>query len=157
MAEVALRAIEDADLDAVFEQMRDPESMRMAAFTSANPDNRPAFDRRMASQRASPEITMRAVTHHGRLVGTIACFVIEGETEVTYWIDRAAWGRGIATAALALFLELVPHRPLYARAATDNGGSLKVLHRAGFTTTGTERSHAPARGSVIEETLLRLD
>ncbi len=157
MNEVALRMLADADLDAVFAQMRDPESVRMAAFTSGDPDDRPVFDRRMARLRSSPEITLRAVTHQGQLVGTIGCFVVEGETEITYWIDRSAWGRGIATEALALFLQLVPHRPLYARAAGDNAGSLKVLHRAGFTTTGTEHSHAPARGCVIEETLLRLD
>jgi RimJ/RimL family protein N-acetyltransferase len=32
----------------------------------------------------------------GRLVGGIASFVIEGGTEVTYWIDRQAWGQGAA-------------------------------------------------------------
>ncbi len=36
MAEVALRPIDDSDLDALFEQMRDPESVRMAAFTAEN-------------------------------------------------------------------------------------------------------------------------
>jgi hypothetical protein len=29
-----LRPIDDSDLDALFEQMRDPESVRMAAFTA---------------------------------------------------------------------------------------------------------------------------
>ena len=32
VAEVALRPIDDSDLDALFEQMRDPESVRMAAL-----------------------------------------------------------------------------------------------------------------------------
>jgi hypothetical protein len=40
VAEVALRPIDDSDLDALFEQMRDPESVRMAAFTAENPDVR---------------------------------------------------------------------------------------------------------------------
>ena len=31
--------------------------------------------------------------------------MMEGDTELTYWIDRAAWGQGIASRALALFLE----------------------------------------------------
>jgi hypothetical protein len=34
VAEVALRPIDGSDLDALFEQMRDPESVRMAAFTA---------------------------------------------------------------------------------------------------------------------------
>ena len=37
MAEVTLRPIDDSDLDALFDQMRDPESVRMAAFTAGDP------------------------------------------------------------------------------------------------------------------------
>jgi RimJ/RimL family protein N-acetyltransferase len=96
MAEVALRPIEDSDLDALFEKMRDPESVRMAAFVAENPDDRAAFDVHMAKVRALPEVTNRAVTVDGRLVGSIASFVVDGETEVTYWIDRSFWGQGIA-------------------------------------------------------------
>ena len=69
----------------------------------------------MARVRSSPDITLRAVTGDGRLAGSIASFVFRDQTEVTYWIDRAAWGGGIATRALALFLDLVPVRPLHAR------------------------------------------
>ena len=66
---------------------------------------------------------------------------------VTYWIDRAVWGRGIASRAIALFLEVVQSRPLYARAASDNVGSLRVLHKAGFRVIGTEVSLGIARTS----------
>jgi RimJ/RimL family protein N-acetyltransferase len=156
-AVVALRAVEDSDLDALFDQWRDPESVWMAAFTAANPDDRDAFDAHMARVRSSPDTTMRAVTHDGRLVGSIASFVVEGDTEITYWIDRAAWGSGIASRALALFLDLIAVRPVRARAASDNTGSLKVLQRSGFQVTGTETSFAPARNTEIEETILRLD
>ena len=86
-----------------------------------------------------------------------ARFVADGQTEITYWIDRAAWGRGIATQALALLLELVPVRPLHARVASDNVGSMRVLRKSGFTIIGTEISFAPARQREIEETILRLD
>ncbi|GAA0251352.1 GNAT family N-acetyltransferase [Saccharothrix mutabilis subsp. mutabilis] len=157
MTDVALRPIEDADLDVLFEQMRDPEAVRMAAFTAKDPDDREAFDRHMVKLRTSPDITTRAVTHEGRLVGSIGCFVMEGDTEVTFWIDRSAWGKGIASEALALFLDTVSVRPLYARAASDNAGSLRVLRKAGFTTVGTEVSYANARDAEIEETVLRLD
>jgi RimJ/RimL family protein N-acetyltransferase len=156
MAEVALRPIEDSDLDALFEQMRDPESVRMAAFTTKDPDDRAAFEIHMAKVRTSPEVTTLAVTADGRLVGTIACFVVNGDTEITYWIDRSWWGQGIASRALALFLDTVPVRPLYARAASDNVGSLRVLQKAGFVAIGTEISYANARDVEIEETILRL-
>ncbi|BCB78207.1 GNAT family N-acetyltransferase [Phytohabitans flavus] len=157
MAEVALRPVDDSDLDALFEQMRDPESVRMAAFTAENPDDRPAFDAHMAKIRTSPDVTTRAVTVDGRLAGSIASFVVDGDTEVTYWIDRSFWGQGIASQALALLLESVHVRPLFARAASDNARSLKVLRRAGFATVGTAISFANGRNKEIEETILRLD
>jgi RimJ/RimL family protein N-acetyltransferase len=157
MPVIAIRPVEDADLDALFDQMRDPDSVRMAAFTPDDPDDRSAFDAHMARVRSSPGITHCAVTCDGQLVGSIAAFVVEGETEVTYWIDRAAWGRGIASKALELLMGLVPVRPLHARAASDNAGSLRVLEKAGFTVVGTENSFAPGRNSNIEETILRRD
>ncbi|WP_433220649.1 GNAT family N-acetyltransferase [Microtetraspora malaysiensis] len=156
MSGVALRDVEDGDLDALFHQMRDPQSVQMAAFTSRDPDDRQAFDAHMSKLRASPDVILRAVTRDGHLVGSIGSFVIEGDTEVTYWIDRAAWGQGVASQALAQLLELVPVRPLYARAASDNLGSLRVLRKAGFTITGTEISYALARNAEIEESILRL-
>jgi RimJ/RimL family protein N-acetyltransferase len=117
MAEVMLREVEDGDLDALFEHMRDPEGVWMAAFTAKD----------------------------------------KGGLEVTYIVDRAVWGQGVAGRALALLLDEVPDRPLYARAASDNLGSLRVLAKAGFRAVGTERSFAQARQAEIEETVLRLD
>ena len=90
MPDVALRPVEDGDLDALFEQQRDPEAVRMAAFTAQDPSDRSAFDAHMARVRTAPDITHRAVTVDGELVGSIASFPIEGQTEITYWIDRAA-------------------------------------------------------------------
>ena len=157
MPVIALRPVEDNDLGPLFSQSRDPESVLMAAFTPDDPDDRTAFDAHMARVRSLPDVTMRAVTCDNDLVGSIAAFDLDGRTEVTYWIDRAAWGRGIASRALELLLDLVPARPLYARAASDNAGSLRVLQKSGFKVVGTENSFAPGRNSNIEETILRKD
>lgn len=157
MPVIALRPVADADLGPLFDQMRDPESVRMAAFTPDDPDDRAAFDAHMARVRTLPDITHRSVTCDGQLVGSIAAFVLDGRTEVTYWVDRAAWGRGIASRALELLMDLVSVRPLYARTASDNIGSLRVLQKSGFKITGTENSFAAGRNSIIEETILRKD
>lgn len=157
MNEVTLRPIEDADLDTLFEMMRDPESVRMAAFTAADPDDRAAFDAHMAKIRARTDVTNRVIVGDGRVVGSVAAFVIEGDTEVTYWVDRAVWGQGVAGRALKLLLEEVTVRPLFARAASDNAGSLRVLTRAGFEVVGTDVGYASARNAEIEETILRLN
>jgi RimJ/RimL family protein N-acetyltransferase len=110
----------------------------------------------MARNLGNPDVTMRAITHSGRLVGSIASYVEEGTTEITYWVDPAHWGEGIASGALVLFLDEVDVRPLRARAASDNRGSLRVLEKLGFKAVGTAVSHAPARGTAIEETILEL-
>jgi len=157
VAIITLRDVADADLDILFDQMRDPESVRMAAFTARDPEDRAAFNAHLRKVRASPDNLLRAVTCDGAFVGTVGSFVIEGDTEVTYWIDRRYWGRGIASRALALLLTEQPTRPLHARAASDNLGSIRVLTKTGFTPIGTEVAYANARGGEIEETILRLD
>jgi RimJ/RimL family protein N-acetyltransferase len=54
-------------------------------------------------------------------------------------------------------ISLRPLEELYARAASDNVGSLRVLEKAGFRRVGVNRDFAPRRGEEIEETILRLD
>ena len=107
MAEIALREVRDEDLDGIFEQMRDPEGVWMAAFTAKDPDDRAHFDAHMARVLAAPGVTMRAITRDGQLVGHVAAFDQDGDLEVTYGVDRAAWGPGVASRALALLLREV--------------------------------------------------
>jgi RimJ/RimL family protein N-acetyltransferase len=157
MADIALREIRDEDLDGIFAQMRDPQGVWMAAFTAEDPDDREFFEAHMARVRADPGVTMRAITRDGQLVGHVASFDRDGELEVTYGVDRDAWGQGVASQALRLLLAEVTTRPVNARAASDNLGSLRVLEKAGFRIIGTNRDFARARKAEIEETVLRLD
>ncbi len=94
----------DADLDAIYQQRKDPESVRMAAFTSDDPADRHAFLAHMSRLRGDPSVVERVIEADGTIAGTIASFRTDDRTEVTYWIDRARWGRGIASAALQSFL-----------------------------------------------------
>ncbi|SMC82656.1 GNAT family N-acetyltransferase [Lentzea albidocapillata] len=156
ISEVTLRGIEDADLDILFEFMRDPEAARMAAFTAEDPDDREAFDAHWRKIRGNPETLNQVILGDGAVVGSIASFVMEGDTEITYWIDRAVWGQGVAGRAVALLLEQVTVRPLHARVASDNAASMRVLTRAGFKSVGTDIGYAAARKAEIEETILIL-
>jgi RimJ/RimL family protein N-acetyltransferase len=90
-------------------------------------------------------------------VGHIASFDLEGRREVTYWIGREDWGRGVATGALREFMQLEASRPLYARAASDNAASIRVLTKCGFRVVGEGRGFAHGRNEEIEEVVLRLD
>ena len=156
MAVVALRPLWRGDLDALFAMMRDPVAVAMAAFTAEDPSDRAAFDAHMERVMSAPGVTLRAITADGRFVGTVSSFPLEGDVEVSYWIDRNDWGRGLASEALALLLAEVTTRPLRARVASDNAASRRVLEKAGFVAIGTEVSYAPGRGVEIDETILEL-
>ena len=154
---VSLRPLEDKDLDTIFQHVTDPESIRMAAFTAEDQTDRQAFLNRMARIRADTSASNRVIDVDGAIAGTIASFRIDDQLEVTYWVDRTQWGRGIASAALQLLLAETVERPVFARAASDNAGSLRVLEKAGFRRVGVDRGFAAGRGEEIEETILRLD
>ena len=155
---IVLRELEDRDLDVLFEHWTDREAIRMAAFTPADPDDRGAFDARWARIRRDQNNTNRVIETEGRVVGHIASFDLEGHREVTYWIGRQYWGQGIATRALKEFLTRIETtRSLYARAASDNAGSIRVLEKCGFTRVGVDRGFAHGRNEETEEVILRLD
>lgn len=151
---IDLREVHDSDLPVFFRQMNDPEALRMAAFTAADPADRDVFDAHWNRIRVTEMV--RTVLADGDVVGSAAVYGEPGEREVTYWVDRAYWGRGVATAALRALLAEATERPLYARAAADNAGSLRVLHKCGFRETARERGFANARGEEIDEVVLVL-
>jgi len=99
---------------------------------------------------------MRTIRTGGQIVGSIARFYIEDDAEITYWIDRRYWGRGIATAALRDLLQIEKVRPLRARVAFDNYGSQRVLEKNGFVKVGQDTGFANARQAEIEEYVYRL-
>ena len=101
--------------------------------------------------------TLLAINDDAELVGTVASFRVEGEREVSYWIDPARWGQGLASRALRAFLAIEPTRPIYARVAHHNAASAKVLARAGFVEVGSETAFAPGVGAEIVEHIYRLD
>ncbi len=153
---VVLREVVAADLPVFFSHQQDEGAVHMAAFVSRDPTDRDVFDAHWARTMGDPAILIRTILAGGEVVGHIAKFERDGEPEITYWIDRAYWGRGVATSALRLFLGEVTQRPLYAGAAQDNVGSLRVLEKCGFSVCGHDRGFAGARGEEIDETRMRL-
>ena len=155
-APVFLRQVEPSDLDVLFGHMQDAEAVRMAAFTPDDPSDREAFDAHWDRILGESGVTTRAIVLDEAVVGHIASFDMFGEREITYWIGREVWGRGIATEALEVFLRIDDTRPIFARAAADNAGSIRVLVKCGFEQIGTDRGFANARGEEISEVVMRL-
>jgi RimJ/RimL family protein N-acetyltransferase len=152
-----LREVRDEDLDVLFEQWADPVAARMAAFTPPDHMDRDAFERRWSRLRADETVIALAIVVDGEIVGTIGSWGGPDEREVTYWIGRSYWGKGIATDALNAFLTVEQSRPLHARVAFDNVASHRVLEKCGFRVIATDRGFAQARSTEIEESVLRLD
>lgn len=85
------------------------------------------------------------VARSGELVGAISLMQIEnGEAELGYWVGVPYWGRGIAACAarrlVAYGFEELSLQRIHARCLSRNPASGKVLLRAGFTHTGTDKS-----------------
>ena len=132
---IQLRDVEAGDLPLFFEHQRDPIAVAMVAFNSRD---RAAFDQHWAKLLADDSclkktiVIVSAVSAEKLVVGNIGSWTAEGKREIGYWIDRAFWGRGVATQALSAFLCLEPIRPLYAGVAKHNVASIRVLQKCGF-------------------------
>jgi RimJ/RimL family protein N-acetyltransferase len=153
---ISLRDVHDSDLPVFWAHQSDPSAQHVAAFTRDYHYDRGLFDSHWARIRSDPRILMRTVLVDEKVVGHAAVYGPPDERGVTYWIDRAHWGRGIATAALTALLGLDPTRPVHAYAAADNAGSVRVLQKCGFVITAHDKGFAQARDTEIDEVLLTL-
>jgi [ribosomal protein S5]-alanine N-acetyltransferase len=156
MTDFSVRDMLEADLPALFEIQADADGQFLAAFTDTSND-REKYLRKRRELLADDSVVSKVIVANGEVIGSVASFVLDGDTEVTYWIRRDFWGRGIATGALTVLLEEVTVRPVFARAVHDNIGSLRVLERNGFTRVGEEESFAEARQGYVKEIIFRLD
>lgn len=152
-----LRDVVEDDLPIFFEQQLDREANYMAAFTSKDPANREAFTAHWSRNLADASGIAKTIVADGQVVGYVLSYEESGKPEVSYWIGKRYWGKGFATRALAAFLaQCNTTRPIYARVAKDNIGSLRVLTRCGFVITGEDKGFANGRGAEVEEYLLVL-
>jgi RimJ/RimL family protein N-acetyltransferase len=154
---VVLREVQAEDLPLFFEHQLDPEANFMAAFTAKDPTDQRAFMAHWTRILGDATITTRTILTRGQVAGSVSSYEeTAGHPEVTYWLGKPSWGKGVATAALRAFLAQVTTRPMYARVAKDNRASLRVLEKCGFTIIDEDKGFANARGQEIEEWLLYL-
>jgi RimJ/RimL family protein N-acetyltransferase len=130
---VQLRDVEAGDLPLFFEHQRDPVAVAMVAFNSRE---REAFDQHWAKLLADEKNLAKTILVGDEVAGNIGSWTSDGKREIGYWIDRALWGRGIATEALSAFLRLEQARPLHAGVAKHNTASIRVLQNAGLPCLG---------------------
>jgi RimJ/RimL family protein N-acetyltransferase len=155
--DLQLRDVQADDLEIFFRYQLDPDALYMAAFTWKDPSDRDAFNARWEKILADRTILIQTILYEGQVAGSVLSYRMEGEPEVSYWLGKEFWGKGIATWALGEFLEFDRSRPMYARVAKDNLASLRVLQKCGFVIQGEDKGFANARGKEVEEYILVLN
>jgi RimJ/RimL family protein N-acetyltransferase len=129
MTKILLRPILETDLPILFEQQLDRETVAMADYPSKD---RGEFMRHWEGILKNIATIARVIVYKDKVAGHIICWKEKYEQRVGYWLGREFWGRGIASAALAEFMNEVKTRPLYAHVANHNLRSKRVLEKCGF-------------------------
>jgi hypothetical protein len=91
------------------------------------------------------------------VAGNIGSWPENGQQLLGYWVGREWWGRGVATQALALLVDEMSIRPLYAHVAVHNVGSIRVLEKCGFRRDPGQEAKAPASDDGIQELIFVLN
>jgi RimJ/RimL family protein N-acetyltransferase len=151
---VLLRDVIEDDLPIFFAFQLDSEANRMAAFS---PRDQEAFIAHWGRVLGNPANDKQTIICDGRVAGNIGAFEQDGQREVGYWLGREFWGRGIATQALAAFVNKVTTRPLYGYVATHNVASRRVLEKCGFVVSGYDEAFVTLNGEPVAGVILRLD
>jgi len=153
---VELRRAGEADLEIFYEQQCDPEAAAMAVFPSRERDA--FFAHWQGRVLPSSDGHAMTITYDGLVAGNIVSWAADGQVLVGYWLGRSYWGRGVATAALGLFLaEHETRRPIHAHVAATNVGSIRVLEKCGFELIGRSTGFDDAFGMDVEELLMVLE
>lgn len=97
------------------------------------------------------------VAHDGtepRLVGGIGLERDREDATLGYWLTPSAWGRGYATEAAAMMLEIARHalgvRRVEATHHLDDPASRRVLEKLGFAELRRETQASLAQGRAVE-------
>ena len=133
--EVSIRETLESDLPILFENQRDPASSEMAGVPARDWDAYIAHWQKVRADTANVHWT---ILFDEQIAGDLVSFPHDGRREIGYRIGQEYWGKGIATQALALFLDVERRRPLYGWVLSSNIGSRRVLDKCGFTFIGEE-------------------
>lgn len=147
---VSIRPVETADLPTFFVHQLDPEATKLAAFPSRDQDA--FFTHWTTNILGNPAAISRTILAGDHIAGNIGAWTDAASNDrlICYWIGREFWGRGIASAAMSQFLRFESTRPLSARVAKHNLGSIRVLEKAGFARAGEDAFSLP-NGARVEE------
>ena len=151
--EVVLRKVVESDLPTFFAHQANPAATRMAAFTARDED---AFMAHWRKTLAEPTGVARTVVLDGDVAGYVVSWERQEGREIGSWIGEEFWGKGVATRAVAAFLDEDATRPLYAHVVKHNAASIRVLQKCGFSAAGEATRPPDEHGEALVELILVL-
>lgn len=163
-ARLKLRPFESGDAERFIAIQQDWQVTRMLRMADFPPDRTRmrAFVEGAAGEWRDGSAFRFAVVHGGRGVGCADVAAInQGWGEIGYWLERSAWGFGLASEAGAAVrdfaFETLALAGLNSGHAADNPASGRVLTKLGFIPAGETKVWSKARGTMITQKLYRLE
>lgn len=166
---LVLRAVTEADADAVFAACSNPAVTRFTIFdTHKTPADSLAYVRdyvagSYAEMLPDPFAVTLKHDPDPRMVGAVGCYWGSQPNqmmELGYWLAEHLWGRGFAAEAAAAVVRFAfdryPVRRMQARVIAGNVASERVLEKVGFRREGTLRSALFRRGKFEDLAMFAL-
>lgn len=161
---IRLKPVPDEDLDAFYELMSDP-TLSINTGTIPYPVTRKWAQERLNIRRFEEIEGKRAdrgLYDGDTLVGIAGWFLNEREEmEIGYAIHKDHRGKGLATKAAAMVIEMLRGEgfdgAIYAQYFKDNVPSGRVLEKLGFTAVRSTEGISAARGGSAPAWVMRLE
>ncbi len=153
-----LRPWRDHDVERLAEIANDADVARYMADRFPHPYTIDDARWWVQLHRESTSLNNFAIDVNGEVAGGIGMDPLEGERRIGaqfgYWLGRAYWGRGIATAACAAFTEYAMNDRGFIRLEAavygPNVASMRVLEKCGYTREGTMHKAIIKRGNILD-------
>lgn len=159
---VALRTVEDEDVDFLLRNRNDPEVRRW--MPSAHPETRAEIEESIGDTDEDPDEGTRLLgVVDGDPVGSIALFRVQPESGRGYlgaWVDPAYHGEGYGTEMTETMIDYAfDERRLHTLAAgalATNERSRGLLEKVGFEQEGRQRDAYYVDGEYVDRVIYGL-
>lgn len=156
-----LRSWRDDDIERLAEIANDADVARYMADRFPHPYTFEDAQWWVCLQRGLMAVNNFAIEVDGQLAGGIGMDPLEGERRIAalfgYWLGRAYWGRGIATAACVAFTDYAMNKRGFVRLEAavygPNVASMRVLEKCGYSREGIMRKAIIKNGEVLDSHL----
>lgn len=156
-----LRRWREGDEPSLVRHADDYEVWRRLRDRFPHPYTRADAEQWIALARQQDPQTHFAIEVRGEAAGGISLLlgsdVERRSAEIGYWLGRAFWGKGIATAAVRALtahgFEAFDLTRIFAVPFAGSSASIRVLEKCGYVREGTMRRSAIKEGVVLDQAL----